>query len=129
MLVLVDSQCGASKAASDQLRSVRDSIAAEGVPYYLVSITSSVPPMNFFNFANGLSLDAEAYLWDMKEAKPSNELFSMVLPSHILVDRNGTIIRKWPGTSPNQSIRQKMARQIVSDTSKELANLKAEPRK
>ncbi|MCU1265235.1 MAG: hypothetical protein JWM21_1553 [Acidobacteria bacterium] len=121
MLVLIDPQCGACQAAADQLRSVREQITARGVPYYMVSITSTVPRADYFSYASGLNLDAEAYLWTMNEAKPSAELYSMVLPSHILVDAQGRIVRKWPGTSPNDSIRRRMAHQIVADTLTERA--------
>ena len=121
MLVLVDPDCGATSAASDQLRIVQDSIRKRGVNYYLVSVTSSAPPAEFFKYTRSLVSDATAYLWAHNEAQPSEKLFSMVLPSHILVDQTGIIVRKWPGTSVSEDVRRKMAEEIVSDTRAELA--------
>jgi hypothetical protein len=44
----------------------------------------------------------------------------MVLPSHLLLDANGLIVRKWPGTDQSAKVREKMANQIVADTVEEL---------
>jgi hypothetical protein len=40
----------------------------------------------------------------------------MVLPSHLLLDANGLIVKKWPGTNYSASVREKMANQIVTET-------------
>ena len=122
MLVLVDPDCGATSAASDQLRMVRDSMRKVGVHYYLVSVTSAAPRVEFFKYTRSLASDATAYLWAQNEALPSEKLYSTVLPSHILIDQSGTIIRKWPGTSASEDIRWKMAGEIASDTRAELAS-------
>jgi hypothetical protein len=124
MLVLIDPECGACKAASDEMRIVRDAVTNAGVQYYLVSVTSSVPPADFFRYAESLNLDARAYLWAMNEGSPSEQLYSMVLPSHILVDGTGRIVRKWAGTAKSQSVRYRMANQITSETLSEISSLK-----
>ncbi len=122
MLVLVDPDCGATSAASDQLRVVHDSMRKVGVHYYLVSVTSSAPPAEFFTYTRSLASDASSYLWAQNEAVPSPKLYSMVLPSHILIDQTGTIIHKWPGTSASEDVRRKMADEISSDTRSVLAS-------
>jgi hypothetical protein len=120
LIVLVDPQCGACVASRNEMRNVRDRVTSLGVRYYPVSLTSSVPAADFFSYTDSLALGARGYLWVSNDRSPSQSLYSMVLPSHILINRNGTIIRKWPGTSTNESIRQRMANQIVSDTRQEL---------
>lgn len=44
----------------------------------------------------------------------------MVIPSHILIDPTGIIVRKWPGTDRNKKVRFRMANQIAADTLEEL---------
>ena len=125
MLVLVDPQCGACRVASDQMRIVRDTVVNAGVQYYLVSVTSSDPSDDFFKYTDSLNLDSRSYLLRMNEGSPSQQLYGMVLPSHILIDRTGRIIRKWPGTSTSKSVRLHMANQIASDTLAEVSHLKS----
>ena len=121
MLVLVDPECGACRVASDEMRIVRDTVVNARIQYCLVSVTSSVPSVDFFKYTDSLDLDAQAYLWATKEGSPSEKLYSMVLPSHLLVDGTGHIIRKWPGTSTSQSIRFRMAKQIATDALAEIS--------
>jgi len=120
MIVLIDPECGACKAALDQLQGVHDRIKQEGIPYYLVSVTSSVPVDDFFTYANSLDLNSPVYLWGRNEPQPPPALYSMVLPSHLLLSSDGTIVRKWPGTSVSDFDRARMVNQIVSDALREL---------
>lgn len=120
MLVLIDPECGACQAALDQLQAVRDRIGVEGVPYYLISVTSSVPANDFFAYADSLELGSAIYLWKASELRPPRPLYSMVLPSHILIRPDGAIVRKWPGTSISEYDRARMVNQIVADTLREL---------
>ena len=46
-------------------------------------------------------------------------------PSHLLLDRNGTVIRVWPGSYADKAVRDRMARQILADTSVVLETLTA----
>jgi hypothetical protein len=56
-----------------------------------------------------------------KEAVPPQKLYSMVIPSHVLIDKNGVIVRKWPGTS-NSEVRYWMANEIIAETRSELSS-------
>lgn len=121
MLVTVDPNCGACKAASDEIHDVQRRIKQSGIPYYLVSFTSSNPPTEFFRYTDSFHIDALSFLWDMNEKKPPESLHTMVLPSHILIDSNGLVIRKWVGTDIHKPIRRRMANQIVADMLAELS--------
>ena len=120
MIVLIDPECGACAAATDQLQGVHDRVAEKGVPYYLVSVTSSVSAPDFFAYADSFDLKSPAYLWGPTEPKPPSALYSMVLPSHLLLNDDGTILRKWTGTAISDYDRARMVNQIVSDTLAEL---------
>jgi len=85
------------------------------VPYVLVSATTKRPAEEFFDYAGSLGVDAPAFMWSSKEPPPES-LFTMVVPSHILVRRDGTILRTWPGTTKSQRVRFQMVNQIVADT-------------
>lgn len=124
MVALIDPECAAAKAALDQLAGVREGIAKEGIPYYPISLVPSTSEIDFFTYADSLKL-GDAYLWRKSEPAPPARLFMMVLPSHLLLTKNGTIVRKWPGTSPAQLNRARMVNQIVSDTLHELQRSKS----
>jgi hypothetical protein len=115
MLAAVDPDCGASWVARDELHDVSRLLAEAGVPYMLVSATTKRSPDDFFNYARSLGVDAPAFMWSSKEPPPES-LFTMVIPSHILVRRDGTILRTWPGTTKSKRARFQMVNQIVADT-------------
>jgi hypothetical protein len=123
MLATVDPDCAAARAARDELRDVRTHIAEAGVPYFLVCATTNRPPDEFYKYAESLALDARAFLWSSKDISPPQSLDTMVVPSHILVSRDGTILRTWPGTSQTKRVRFLMANQIIADTMEVVASL------
>lgn len=116
MLATIDPDCGASWVARDELHDVSTHIAEAHVPYVLVSATTTQSPDDFFKYAGSLGVDAPAFMWSSKEVAPPESLFTMVVPSHILVRRDGTILRTWPGTKQSKQARFQMVNQIVADT-------------
>lgn len=67
-------------------------------------------------FADSLHIGAPAFLRSISEVTPPERFTAMLVPSHFLVDRSGEVIKKWPGSSNAELVRQRMANQIVSDT-------------
>lgn len=120
VIVYIDSGCPLCKESADSMRDIRGRLAAASVQYYLVSFGTSDNPADFFKFADSLGTGAPACLWSAPEAAPPKELSEMLIPSHLLIDRNGMIIKKWPGSSASESTRRRMANQIVKDTLYEL---------
>jgi hypothetical protein len=102
MLATIDPDCVASWAARDELRDLRNQINRAHVPYLLVSINNSRTSSDFFKYAESAVSSAPAFLWASKDISPPETLVTMVVPSHILVRRDGTILRTWPGTSQNK---------------------------
>jgi hypothetical protein len=116
MVVLVDPNCGACKAATDEMHDIRNRIAASGIRYYAASVTTLQPSAQFVEYTMSLGIRSPAFLWQRQDETPPESLFTMVLPSHLLLDANGLIVRKWPGTDQSANVREKMANQIVKET-------------
>jgi hypothetical protein len=116
MFATVDPDCPGSWVARDELYDVRAQLSEAHVPYVLVSVTTTRPPDEFYKYAASLGVNAPAYMWSSKEGAPPESLFTMAVPSHLLVRRDGTILRTWPGTRNNQKLRFQMVNQIVADT-------------
>lgn len=115
MLASVDPDCAAGRESRDQLAGVRERMARAHIPYLLVSFTTNRQPADFFGYVDSLDVAAPAYIWETKDGAPPEQLATMVVPSHLLVKQDGTILRTWPGTSPSRKVRSQMADQIVAD--------------
>lgn len=126
MVVLVDEKCGACTASSDQMRYVQSRIGRAGVDYYAASVTTLESPSQLYEYTQSLGIRSPPLLWQSQEEKPPTSLFAMVLPSHLLLDNSGVIVRKWPGTDKSKAVRRRMANQIVTDTLEE-AKFRARP--
>jgi hypothetical protein len=124
MLVTVDPGCGACKVAADEMGDVQNRIEPLGIEYYPVSVTASATssklPSDFFDYTDSFGLKTPGFLWANDEEQPLEQLFMMVMPSHLLVDCDGVVLRKWPGTDKSPQVRKRMANQIVADTVEEL---------
>lgn len=116
MVVAVDPGCKMCEVAADEMRHVRDKVALMEIPYYVVSFEPTEDSQKFFQYCDSLNLDVPAYLWAKKE-QPLTSLSKMVAPSHLLLDKNGVIIRSWPGSNEDLRFRTRMAKQIADDTS------------
>lgn len=115
IIVAVDDQCGMCQIAANEIRYIYDRLADSGIRYYIVSFTSH-EPSSFFGFIDSLGIDISAFMWAKEISPPPEPLFTMVVPSHLMIDRTGIVIRKWPGASEDKSIRERMANQIINDT-------------
>jgi hypothetical protein len=124
MLVTVDPECGACKVAANEMRDVQNRVEPLGSDYYPVSVTAAVTSpqslADFYGYTDSFGFNSPGFLWANDEESPPEALFTMVIPSHLLIDRNGVIARKWPGTDHSQRLRKRMAYQIVADTAEEV---------
>jgi hypothetical protein len=116
VVALVDYECDMVRDATDQLRGVREHLAPRGIGYYLVSLNPGRDPADFFHYADSLGLRTASFSWsEGAEIRPSS-FWMMVRPSHLLLDGDGTVLLKWPGTSADPQTRRRLWRQIVADT-------------
>lgn len=114
MVVAVSPECGMCGVAADEMRYVRDQIAARGIPYYVVSFIPLDNPAGFFKYCDSLGLGVPEFLWTKEQ--PLASLSNMAVPSHLLLDKDGVIIRTWPGSNDDKAFRIRMGNQIVADT-------------
>jgi len=127
MICAVNPDCGMCRAAVDEMIHLRAKMAAMGVDYYTVSFSQVNPPPSFFDYAASLRVGAPTFLWDGEAGAPPEALVVMGTPSHLLLNPDGTVIRVWPGSYGEISVRQRMARQIIADTAVALDTLSALP--
>lgn len=118
VLGVVDPDCGACKVAKDQISRVRDEIQSHDVQYIPVSFTSR-DSEKFFKLADSFGLSTNAFLWSDFNDLASESLQVMVVPSHLLIDSNGRILKKFEGTNKDRIVRMRMANQIIKEVLQE----------
>jgi hypothetical protein len=125
MIATVSPSCGFCKIARDEMQYVQGQIALKNVRYYLVSFAPPGTDSDFYMFCDTLKISAPSFRWSKDVTPPKEALSKMITPSHVLIDHDGTVLRVWPGTSEEQSVRDGMGRQIVNDVSVILDTLEA----
>lgn len=116
VIALVDYECDMVKDAAGQMRGLREDLAQRGIGYYVVSLDWRRDRDRFFRETDSLGLQAAPFLWaEGEEIRPAG-FWTMVRPSHLLLDGDGTILLKWPGTSADPQTRRRMRQQIIADT-------------
>jgi len=119
LLSVVDSECGASKISKDQMKFLEDNLKDIDVDYYVISFSQKLSPSELSQFVKSMDLSSRPFLWTKGYENTLPSINKMVLPSHILTDSKGNIIKTFPGTSNEKFIRQRMANQIVGEVSAE----------
>ncbi|HEU4510487.1 MAG TPA: hypothetical protein VFR78_19790 [Pyrinomonadaceae bacterium] len=115
MLFVVDPGCRACTLASDQLRLIQEQVSEAGMNTFLVMFSTVETSARAFSYADSLGLASKTFVCTTDEAVKTDSVFRMVVPSHILVEKDGTVINKWPGTSPDPVARKRIVNQVVSD--------------
>ena len=124
IIVAVSPECGMCKTAADEMSEIRRRIKTAGVEYYMVLFETYPSPVAFFKFADSLNPGAPAFLRSVSDVAPPERFTTMLVPLHFLVGRNGEVIKKWPGSSNAELVRQRMANQIVTETLTALSAMK-----
>ena len=122
MIAVVDPHCPACKAAQSQMRGVSDQLASSGIPYFVVMLSGPNSAREYFAYADSLGLGSTAFIWRTDELQPPLSLVEMVIPSHLLLNRDGVIVDKWPGTHQDPLVRQRMTNQITADALKRIGS-------
>ena len=125
MLVVTNPDCGLCRTAADEMTVLRTELVKKGINYYILFFPKETPATDFFKYSDSLQIGAEAFLWDAQSGPPPESIFTMTSPSHMLVNSDGTVIRVWPGSYKDKPVRDRMARQILADTSVVLDTLNA----
>jgi hypothetical protein len=125
MIAAVNPGCPMCRVAVDEMIHLRAKLAAMGIDYYTVSFSRVDSRPAFFDYAASLKVGAPSFLWDAGAGAPPEALVVMGTPSHLLLNPDGTVIRVWPGSHQDVSLRQRMARQIIADAQVALDTLNA----
>jgi hypothetical protein len=128
MIVALSPECPMCSIANDELLYLRDELANRNVNYYMSFFTAPTPDFDTFKYADGLNLGVPSFIWNKTSGPPPEPIFKMTTPSHLLVKNDGTVIRVWPGSYAEKSVRDRMAHQILSETSVVMDTLNAQSR-
>lgn len=116
MISTVDPNCNLCRTASDEMAQLRDELQKRGINYCLSYFPWKPPNVDFFKYSDSLNLGVPAYQWSAEDGTPPESVFTMTVPSHMLLNPDGTVIQVWPGSYNDKVVRQRMARQILADT-------------
>lgn len=116
ILVAVNPDCGMCTLAADEMRYIRDQISSTGIGYYPVSFQPTDEGVDLTAYTDSLGLGKVAFQWSTGAPSPQDSIINMTSPSHLLVGLDGTIIKVWPGSYGEKSVRDRMGKQIVADS-------------
>lgn len=125
MLVSVNPDCALCRIARDEMIHLGKKLSSMSINYYLVFFASQPPHEDFFKYTNSLNVGAQSFLWNSEAGPPPESIFTMTTPSHLLLNSDGIVIRVWPGSYEDEHVRQRMAQQILADTSVVMDTLNA----
>ena len=114
MLLVVDRRCQVCSRSVEYIKEVKKQLAQRGIKYCFVSFKADASE-DYFTFAKQLDADAPSFLWAHRKAVVPSEVSLMIVPTHLLVDRQHRIRGIWPGGAAGQTLREKMAHQLISD--------------
>jgi hypothetical protein len=114
MLLVVDRNCQVCARSVEYIRELKEQLAQRGIKYCIISFRTDSSE-DFFTYAKHLSVDASSFMWAHRNAIVPSSLSLMIVPTHIAVDRQNRIRGIWPGGAEAEILRNKMARQILSD--------------
>jgi hypothetical protein len=116
MISTVHPDCGLCRTANDEMIQLRDELKKREINYYISYFAWKPPQLDFFKYSDSLNIGVPAYLWNAEDGPPPESVFTMTVPSHMLLNSDGTVIRVWPGSYNDKHVRQRMALQILADT-------------
>lgn len=118
LLGIIDSDCGACLVAKDQIKLIQEGIENLEVEYVFVSFTSNKTSDEFSNYVKANYQSTNSFLWENISLPSPKSLSTAVVPSHILIDSNGTILKTFVGTDRDDSTRKRMANKIIKEINK-----------
>ena len=125
LLSVVDSESGSCRKARDQMRFLQENLKSLDVDYFIISFSQKSSNIELFKYVQSMNLTATTYSWTGGYENIIPSVNKMVLPSHILVDSKGKVIKSFPGTDNDKSVREKMTNQIIKEVNKEKSELNA----
>ncbi len=118
LLVIVDPECGACEIAKDQMRWIQEGIKDSEIEYVFVSFTSKKTTSDFSSYIHKNYQSRNSFLWKDSSLPSPKSLFTTPVPSHILIDSNGKILKTFFGTQRDKSLRKRTADKIIKEVKK-----------
>jgi hypothetical protein len=115
LLVSINPACAMCSVARDEMSFIWQKLVPAGVQYYPVCFSPIDSDKNFYEYAKSLGFPAPAFEWQ-GSVTPASSILDMTVPSHLLVDQQGTVLQVWPGSYGEKEVRKRMASQIIDDT-------------
>ncbi len=125
VISVIDPECGACKGAKDQMQFIQNSLVDNEIEYCVVSFSTKISSEELVEFSRTLDLSAKSYIWAGNKAEILPEINKMVIPTHILVDSQGFVLKSFPGTDRDEDIRSQMSERIIEEVLKEKSKLNA----
>jgi hypothetical protein len=117
MIAVVDPNCGACKAAQSQMKGIREGLKNRGIPFFFVMLSDDDSKPKYFAYVKSLGQESRGFIWQTNGIPPPpSSLVEMVVPTHLLLNRDGMVLDKWPGTHQDPVMRQRMVNQVLSDS-------------
>jgi hypothetical protein len=113
LFAVVDPECPYCKISSDIYERLREHVDITQVQYVPVIFAAKFQNSDLTSYSHSLGFPT-AFRWN-QNSTPSEIFERMPTPAHILVDNHGLVLRIWFSSSPDKSVRDRMADQIVSD--------------
>lgn len=113
MLVILNPNCKACDVSGDLFKLVRNATEKHKVPYFACSFIPLGSRFDLKNYAEQFGFD-DFLEWNRKAEIPM-DLTRFQTPTHILINRDGTVLRVWPGSNSFPGIRRVMGEQIGAD--------------
>lgn len=117
LISFVNPRCKMCEDSKDLIKQVQLRSTSKNVQFGIVSL---FPPSKkkFFDYAKKLFGENRIYIWEGEQIPRS--LREMVIPSHLLLDGDGIVLRRFPGSSLKTEIREQMANQIIEEMNLEI---------
>jgi hypothetical protein len=112
LLTVIEKDCWATKLAKEQISFIESESRRIGLNHIVVSLNSKYNLDEIYTFSSGLGLNSDVYVWVPNSSEVNRSLVMMVVPSHVLVKGDGTVIKSFPGTSKDRRVRQHMAAEM-----------------
>lgn len=116
VLVSVNPACAMCNTAKDEMSYLREELSSMNINYYMVFFATQTPKVDFFKYSDSLNVAVPSFLWNAEAGLPPESIAIMTNPSHLLINSDGRVIRVWPGSYNDKSVRDRMAHQIIADT-------------
>ena len=113
LLVAIDPTCPACNFSKDMMNEISVTTKSIKVSYYPLLISSINSNFDVQKYTQSLGFADYFYL--LSETPSQNALKQIITPSHILIDKKGTVIQAWYGSNKDEEVRKRMSDQISAD--------------